>query len=505
MPSSRHFFHKNRSQGSLFNNQDPNDRRPSQVSIADSPLHSPAFPPHSTTSASTSPQDDGEEYRFDQTYRSDVPRASQFAIPSRSQSQRSPPPNYGHQPTIHLVTPGQSGIGPSAVEENPDIYYQQAPTANNFKDDRKRRFFGLGNLSSTKEPVTNHGGAVAQKPGRSISVRRKVPAPSISTEVASRPLVQQKWSAAVAPSASEGEEEDDGSGAILDPAHIQPLANSVGPPLPDKDSSRSSRLPPPPPPHQEYPLRKTSLPGVSANTSVRQPLERQTSSNPSLWENTVRPIQQYYVPSDAQSHQQQSYQPSPSSATSTSSHPLLSRVTTETPQEQHQEQHSRPSSRHSFGPPSPVLQNSRVADKHPYRASLNQSQPNAYTPSAMAPPPAQQPSQGRGSNELPPQNQPVLNREGSGYQPYAAATQGQNQASASQSQYGGQLAVNPPGATYRGAPQPPPMAPQPSTDTGRSTPPPSRSRDDLSTLDVAQLLTRHDELREYLSALHLGS
>ena len=32
---------------------------------------------------------------------------------------------------------------------------------------------------------------------------------------------------------------------------------------------------------------------------------------------------------------------------------------------------------------------------------------------------------------------------------------------------------------------------------GRSTPPPNRSRDDLSGLDVAQLLNRHDELRVY--------
>ena len=88
-------------------------------------------------------------------------------------------------------------------------------------------------------------------------------------------------------------------------------------------------------------------------------------------------------------------------------------------------------------------------------------------------------------------------REQGGYQPYHQTGQGQGTRDGGAPPYG-QLNVGSQGQGFRGTTQPSPLPPQTnaSEQQGRSTPPPSRSRDDLSGLDVAQLLSRHDELRK---------
>lgn len=488
MPSSKHFFHKNRSQASLLNTQDHHDRRPYQASPADSPLQSPAFAPHQPVPVSSSPHDDQEDYRYGyaQATHSEESRFYQLGLPTRSQSQRNSPGIYGHQPTIQLVGPPHGGESLTAAEENPDSYYQHASTPSTPRDDRKKRFFGLVS-SSPKELPVNNGAGNSQRLGRSISVRKK--APPISTENTNR-STPNRWSTSIAPPTSE--EEEEGGGAGLDLSHLQPLANSAAPPIPEKDPLRSPHFPPPP---QDYPSRGASLQGVTTNNPVRQPLERQGSSNSSVWENTIR--QQYRASADAPHHQPQSYQPSPSSATSVSTHSLLlSRGPADPPQQYYQEPPNRPSSQHSFGPPSPIQPTYRGSENHPYRASSSQSTPGAFGPNSMGPPASQQQPQGRHSNELPHPNQ--LSREGSGYQSYAQNA-GPNQGPGAPPQYSGQLGVNAQGGTYRGPPQTSPMVPQASTDTGRSTPPPSRSRDDLGVTDIQQAANRYEELRKFHS------
>lgn len=484
MPSSaKHFFHKNRSQASL-SFQDPSHRRPPQASPSDSPLPSPAFAPYSATSTSTvlTPRDEYEDYRFHQPTNLDESRLSQFAIPTRSQSQRSPPPaDYAPQPTTHhRVSPSLANRAPAAVEVSPDFYYRPPSSTAAPKDDRRRRFFRLG--LSTKEPANNSGGVHAPIVGRSISVRRKPTAPQISTEVGGRP---QRWSALSATPASEAEGEDARVGVGLDPSHLRPVANLPGPPLPAKDPITSAR----PPTQQGFPVRGASLPGTAVNTVARQPLERQGSSNPS-WGNSIPSVQEYHSRSETQYHRPPSHLPSPASATSTSSHPLLSRRPSEAFQPLHHERTSRPPSQQSFAPPSP-LQPNHGRDDHPYRVSLN----HTHTAGSMGPPAQQLPPR-PGSNELAPQqNQPGgSTREGS-YQTYPQGSQGPNQISGPPAQFGGQLGINPPGTNYRGGPQSSPMAPQPSADAGRTSPS-SRSYDDLLNMDVAQVVAKYYELRK---------
>lgn len=496
MPS-KNFFHKNRSQGSLLNIPDSNDRRSYQPSPIDSPLHSPVYTPHSLTSASHSPYDDNNnkdddddpDHHFAHSNRSDEARFYQLTtLPTRAQSQRTPPSHHIY-PGNNLAPP-PIGITQAAVDENPDSYYQQPPpppppTSIAPKDDqRKRRFFGW----SSKETADNNGGPTSQRLGRNISVRRKAPAPQISTQPSGRP-VEQRYSTAIAPSASE--EADDRGGANLNSSHLQPAG--AAPPIPEKDSLRSPQFPNAQ--QQQSPYR-APLQGVVTSNPNQQPLERQGSANSTVWENTVRPPQHSYRPPSQPHHQPQVYQPSPSSATSTSSHPLPARGAHETLPQYYQNS-SRPSSRQSFGPPSPLQQNPRA---DPYGPGLNET--SAYPPGSMAPSSQQQQQPpGRGSNDLQPQRGSGPVREGS-YQNYSQSSQDLIQPANAPPQYRDQLA---PGNNYR-APPPPPSTmapPQSNLEQERSTPPPSRSRDDLAGLDPAQLLIRHDELRKPHLFFHL--
>ena len=506
MPSTRSFFHKNRSQGSLLSTQESTGRRSHQASPIESPVHSPRFPSSST--ASPEAKDEGEDYSFGQpsVYRPDEGRYyyQPSNLPARSQSQRSPPVN--NSPTIHLVGPPAGNAGPPVTDENPDAYYTQPlPEAVPKEDSKRRRFFKLGS-SSAKE--TNP--PPANRLGRSISVRKREPELVVSEPGAQRPNTQRrpsKTTSTALPSTHTGQET--GQHHPIEPSPRQSPANPTGPPPPEKDPLRSPRTYLPPQPEQSY--NKLPLQGVNTNIPQRPPYERQGSATSSAWENTARSLQHPRAPSE--NFQQnspyqaspssivsnltpQSYQPSPSSATSTSSHPLQPRGAQEAIlQYRHEFQRERPASQQSlYEPPSPIH------PAHRERPSSNRSSLNAYTTSVMGPPPPppQQQARGRHSDEMEqriPQGPPP--RENS-YQAYQQQQgQGQPQMNNGQGQYGTQLGINQQNQPYRGTPQPSPLPTQALNESGRNTPPPSRSRDDLAGLDVAQLMARHDELRKF--------
>ena len=520
MPSTRSFFHKNRSQGSLLNTQDSNDRRSYQASPIDTPVHSPRFP--SSTAVSPEVKEDDEDYNFGQpsVYRPDDARYYYGANPpTRSHSQRSPTAqtNY-HQPTINLVGPAAGGAS-QTVDDNPDSYYRQVlPAAPAKEDSKRRRFFKLGSSSTPKEQSSpSYNPQPANRLGRSISVKRKDP--QLTGEAISHRQSQQRWTslsgpASTAPQSPEVEEEDedeDEDDADLTPG--RPPTHEVGPPIPEKDPLRSSfhlNNSQQDPSHGKLPAQ-----GLVTSLPQRHPYERQGSATSSTWENTARSVQQHQrAPQDTFQHNP-SYQPSPSStisnqipssyhsspasATSTSSHPLQARAPQEALQQyRHDLQRERPPSQQSlYEPPSPLNSGIRNHESHHERQGSNRSSLNAYISTSMGPPPPpQQQGQGRRSDELTQQNPPgVMMREGSGYQPYTQAASGQNQ-QANPPQYDTRLSVNQQNQQFRGTPQPSPLPPQTTNEQGRSTPPPSRSRDDLSNLDVNQILARHDELRK---------
>ena len=500
-------FHRNRSQASL-SIQEPNDRRSYQASPVDSPVHSPGFP-RPSIAPSVAPEED--ENRYYQPYRPEEARGPVGV--HRSQSQRV------HQPTIHLVpSPSQGSAEPPAFDENPDSYYQQQQNpVSNKEEPKKRGLFSLKTSPIAKEPANNVSG---NRLGRSISVRKKVLAPGASAG---------PTRAAFLPSSHD--EEETGGGVDFDDSHLQP-----GPPPPQKDlrSNQSQPLN-----QSEYPYNRGAPQSVVTQPFVQQPLERQGPSTSSAWENTTptsqqpqhqqqqqqeqvrSPLEQIQqaptyqpTPSSATStsshplHQQPttSYQPSPSSTTSASSHLLQSRTQQGTLQQLYSEKKtSRPSSQQSFGPPSPLHSPPRAIESYPPRSTTNPGPPSPYTQPPMGPPPPQhqQPSTRRSDELAPPQQVAGLNRESSGYQAYHQGAQSQNQQPGVPTPYGSQLGVNnPQGSNPRGPPQSSPMAPQNPSDQGRSTPPPSRSRDDLSGLEFTQLLQRHDELRKSTS-LHV--
>lgn len=517
MPTARSFFHKNRSQGSLLSTQESAGRQSHQASPIDSPLHSPRL-----QSSALSPDlrnvEDSSSIGQSSVYRPDEGRYYYQAsnIPARSQSQRSPPPDSSYdQPTINLVGPSAGSAGTPAIDENPDIYYTQPlPQAAPKEDSKRRRFFKLG---SAKDTPTNP--APTARLGRSISVRKRDLEVSgdVGVHVSNQHRRPSKATSVVSPQATIDQETEEVPQS--EASARRPQSSLVGPPLPEKDSLRSFKSPLPAQLEQAY--NNLPLQGVNTNLPQRQPYERQGSAVSSLWESPARSLQHPRAPSEnlqqnssyqaspssANSNQTpQSYQASPSSATSTSSHPLQPRGQQEAIQQYRYEfQRERPASQQSSQePPSPIHPAHRGFDSYHERQGSNRSSLNAYTPNVMGPPPPppQQQSRGRHSDEMEQRTQPgPLPREGSGYQPYQQAQQGQGQANNGQGQYGPQLGVSQQAQTYRGTPQPSPLPAQTLNESGRNTPPPSRSRDDLAGLDVAQLLARHDELRKLIAPL----
>lgn len=242
----------------------------------------------------------------------------------------------------------------------------------------------------------------------------------------------------------------------------------------EKDPLRSPGFPPSLT-HEEYLYGKATQQAIVSDSATRQPLERQSSSQ---------------SPKIAR-QQRSSYHPSPSSATSTSSHPFAHRAPHEALQQIYQDQTSRPSSAQSLEPP-PVVQYPRASDSHQTKQEQSQVSPGTYMQGSMGPPPTQQAPPTRRSSEATQQSSSSggQGREGGNYQHYnQGGQQGPTLPSNAPPQYSAQLA--PQGQSYRGNVQPSPMTQQ----EGRSTPPPNRSRDDLSGLEFTQLLNRHDELR----------
>ncbi|KAL8871395.1 MAG: hypothetical protein Q9174_002762, partial [Haloplaca sp. 1 TL-2023] len=474
MPSraSKHFFHKNRSQASFLTSTDANGGRDSyQASPIDSPLHSPAFPPP----RAAAPHDESDQL-IGYPYPEEDPKPSPWSSLARSHSQTSQSVQTytptRQQPTVQLVGPhtGQPPIdsSPSTIDEDPDAYYHQAPTARPQKEESKRRrFFGLG--SSSKEPHTSAPASTpvqTQRLGRSISVRTKNYSSQSPVVSAGRPA-PQRW-----PSESSGstyppqasEEDDEGGGGL-------PLTGPA-PPIPNKDPSRpldfsTTNV-------REGNYRRPSVQSVVTENNGRQYYSRQGSATSATWDSPQSLHQQQRVHQDL--HQiPPSYHPSPSSATSASSHQLSVRGQQEPHHLHHhrEQQHSRPSSQQSHNPPSPTHSHPPRFESHGYSLAQTPASATSQNAGSMGPPQTQ-PSRDRRSQELaqPQQNQQAVGgREGGGYQPYHQGSQSQGQPQGPPPAYSSQLGLNnQQGNGYRGS-QAPPMSQQNTGEQGRNTPP----------------------------------
>ena len=487
-------FHKNRSSHSLLSSQDASDRARFQHSPSESPLNSPGFPPRSQYVDNKEDDDDDDEQEEETPLPrfAEDPRPYQLGHPTRSQSQRSPSllNTNLQRPTINLVGPAHSTPSSAIDEAPPDSYYRQAPPTlqpaqpAQKEDRKKRRFFGIG--SSSKDPPP---GAASAKLGRSISVRKRDQLPDHHQEPTRQP-VRPDWPSTHVSPTDDYEQEQESEAAGLQPppgvGNVALVGQQDKEPLYSPTYAASSA-------QQDYSHGKTA---TSPKQSRHHGPERQGSYE-SSWTRASSIVHHHHSHSEAAQQQQTptSYHPSPVSATSTgSSRQLQHRSPNESLHQHWQEQiPSRPSSQQSLEPPTQG-QHSRVYESPHARGSSSQtSSLSHYTQSSMGPP-SQPQGPSRRPSEAQQHQQGEPGREG-GYQPYAQAAQG-----------GGVLQSNPPPSytstlnpqnpTYRGNSQPSPM-PQSSHEQGRSTPPPSRSRDDLSNMDYAQLQTRHEELRKF--------
>ena len=468
-------FHKNRSSHSLLSSQDVSEKGRYQASPAESPLHSPGFPPPSQHDDGEEEEEEEQDQTYGHPYRAeDAARFYHLGHPTRSQSHRSPNQINTNvpQPTIHLVGPAHSTPNSAVDEPPPDSYYRQGPTptAPPHKEDRKkRRFFGLG--GSSKDSANNPAPA---KLGRSISVRRREHLPDTFHE-SGPPSAQSDWPSTHASPTDDYDQDEEA--AAVGPTH---------PHLREKDPLRSPGLPPSIT-HQEHSHRRTT---TSPEAGRRIDLDRQASAD-SYWARTSANVHHHGHTASAQ-QTPTSYHPSPSSATSAvSGQPFHHKSANDNLHQHWQEQiPSRPSSQQSLEPPPPG-QYPRGHDSHHTRGSSSQaSSLSHHTQSSMGPPSQPQGPNRRPSEQLqhPPGDQ---GREG-GYQPYAQNAQGGSVLpSNAPPQYSSQLAPQ----AYRGNPAPSPMQSN-SHEQGRSTPPPSRSRDDLSSIDHKEIQQARDELRK---------
>ena len=499
-PNKYFSFKSNKSQASLLSSQSSTERGPYQPSPIESPLASPAFPPSSAASSPLSPEDRDKDDSLARTYESDAARFYQSNnsgrnVLHRSQSHRtSPSPRASFGPTINLVSPTQSGGGSPRIDEDPDSFYQKtqvAPPKTELK--KKRRFLGLGSSSSSeKDTVVTPPLQSPRSLGRSTSVRRTVPEQLILTNTGPYQAHQQ-WppgsTSAKFPSPILDEEREVEDNSSI--AYDRYLRNT--PPIPPKDPPKSPLLIPTQGP--DYVYNDTSSPYSNPASSQLQPAE-QGGSRAAAVDKASRTSNHPRNPSAEVIPQYQVFQATPSSVSSGSSHTLPSRSTQDLAYPQPLFSHSsRPSSRHSQEPPSPThLQNSLF-----YQRTTSLQAGNLHIEGPMAPPATQQHTGSR-SQEFNQQNsQAQLTRSESNYQGYGQGGQGSqgNQSTQATGQYGTQLAVNntQQANSYRTTPQASPMVQQNSnSEQGHNTPPPSRSRDDLSGLDVQQLLARHDEL-----------
>ena len=488
MPSKYSIFKSNRSQASLPIQSAQEPKTYPAASPVQTPLHSPDFAPPPSAGAAYARGEESNNYA--RPLVSDEARSHRQSVPARSQSQRSPPSSFSG-PTIQLVGPPPRSIDTRSSDEDPSTFhkptppvYKPAPPVAAQKEDQrrsKRSFFGIG-PSSPREPGNRLPPSNQRGLDRSVSVRRQARTPQISTNIESH-QTQQRWPLGPSPSTYSppvGDEEAQGGVKIEGGS---PELSSGVPAVPAKDRVRA--------PHHRYSLQQEhyhvqvpSQQRVNIDPSNRQPPDQQGVRDNSARERGAASSYQLQQPPSQQHSQYQTFHPSPTSTTSTSSHPLPLRGAQDLLQQPNLgTQISRPPSRQSiepvsqqpYDPPSPTLQPTPP--------------PPPYAQSLMGPP-SGQPPQNRRSIESSQQNTPAgLPREGSSYQSYGQGGQGQS--------HGTQLGVsNQQGVNYRGPQQPPPMALAIPGEQGRSTPPPSRSRDDLAGLDIAQLHVKLDELRK---------
>ena len=473
-------FYKNRSAHSLLSSQDANEKGHFQPSPAESPVHSPTSGPPSQYGDEE--EEEEEDQRYSYTHRQEETHFYQpTGHPTRSQSQRSP----GHintnlpQPTINLVGPAHSTPSSAVDDSAPDSFYRQEPAPNppqHKEAPKKKRFFGLG--GSSKDSTSNPPSA---KLGRSISVRRREQLPDSFQKQGHQSVHQERPSAHVSPTDDYEEDSEENLGQYSGP----------NPPLPDKEPLRSPGLPQSTS-HQDYFYGRTNS---SSGQGRRNLLDRQ-GSHESSWARTSSNIHHHTQSDSAQQHTPTSYHPSPASATSTNSgHHFYQRSPSDTLHEHWQEQPpSRPSSQQSLEPPQSGQHPRGYEGYHQRGNSSQASTLSHYTQGSMGPPPHPQGANRRTSEA---QDQ---GREGS-YQPYAQSTStGNILPSNAPPQYTSQL--TPQGQTFKGNPQASQMQ-QNNHEQGRSTPPPSRSRDDLSNLDYAQLQAKQDELRKCIFEIAL--
>lgn len=490
MPSKYSLFKTNRSQASLPIQSAQEPKTHPAASPVQTPLHSPAFAP--PPSAGAAYARGGENNNYARPVVSDEVRIRRQSVPARSQSQRSPPSSFSG-PTIQLVGPPPRSVESPSSDEDPPTFYKPAPPVAAQKEDQrrgKRGFFGIGSSSSREEPGSRLQPNSLRGLDRSVSVRRKALTPQIATNIESR-QTQQQWPLGPSPgsySPPVGDEEVQG-GVKIEGVSTEYISGV--PAVPAKDPVRA--------PHHRLSLQQEQYHGqnpsqqrVSTDLTNRQPLDQQGVRENSARDRGAPSSYQLQQPQSQQHSHHQTYHPSPISSTSPSSHTLTLREALDLLQHSTSDaQISRPPSRQSidpasqqpYDPPSPTLQTTPT--------------PPPHAQSLMSPPPGQ-PPHNRRSMESGQQNTPAgLPREGSSYQNYSQGGQGQN--------HGNQLGVNnQQGVNYRGAAQPPPMAPAVSGEQGRSTPPPSRSRDDLAGLDITQSLARYEELRKSSRTLLYG-
>ena len=512
-------FKSNRSQASLLSTQEARSYQPSPIP---SPLHSPAFSPsyHGDSPLTNSANED--DNHFGHPYE----EHRQGTLPARSHSVRTST-STAHYPKYSHTASSAHGGAASTLVEDPTIFYQDPPITQK-EDHKKRRFFGLGHSSTTKDSVHN----IASPPvglGRRTSVRKKNTPSEISTDLGTRPP-QQRWpsrsSSVASPPDDLAEEDEGGAGVVDQPRYIQEVQ---GPPRPDKSPNDYpfSRLPLQPGSANSYKQQSPGHPPltISAFDHAEQLTQQVVLTQSELqYQQRLQQEQEYLKQQLYKNPHPQTHQPSPSSASSTASRYLPFREQNETAQHRLQEnQSSRPSSQQSYyGPPSP-LHTTRTLDLPPQKLGpppsplqplLRNNEPQhqrlgsqTITSALKSPPPptkAMQQAQRRGSIESPQNSQERPSRDGPAYQPYSGS--GPNQPpNAPPPSYGSQLNVGTQQVgPYRQTPQPSPIPPGNMSELGRATPPPSRSRDDLASLDTTQLAARYEELRTFGLSLLLS-
>lgn len=498
--SKYNLFKSNRSQASLLSTQSFQERGGSyQPSPIDSPLQSPAFPPPSAASSPLSPHDKDKDDSLARNYEADAAKFYQGShhgrnVLQRSQSHRtSPSPRSTLGPTINLVSPTHSAAGSPRVDEDPDKFYQkiqESPAKSDHK--KKRRFLGLGG-SSDKEATITPALNSPRGLGRSISVRRAVGQPELQTNTGDY-SAQHHWpsGSTSANFSSPTVDEEPESGDDFE----SPYGNDsrLTPPIPPKDPPKSPLVAPK---QEQENTRNEALSQYPTTASNRSHPTEQVGLRTSAWDRPARASNHHRNPSADLAPQYQPY-PAPASASSTSSHILPSRSTQDLVYPQTLfSQNSRPSSRQSLEPPSPSYSQGQNQTFHQRTTSLQVG--NTYSEGSMGPPSAQSHA-GNRSQEFNQQN--IQQRGETNYQAYGQGGQGGGQPGPSGGQYGSQLGVNnsQQGGSYRNTPQASPMVPQNSnSEQGRNTPPPSRSRDDLSGLDMQQLQAKYDELSMSIS------